>query len=583
MTTRHYDAIVIGAGHNGLVTANYLARFGKSVLVLEARGVVGGAAVTEELIPGAKWSSCAFIADMIRPEIVADLELRKFGFHMYSPATMGFAMFRDGRHLFLHKRVADTVREIRKHSRADARNFVEWGARLRRFGDYMRPWLLSAPPSRAQIRAEFERNRELDLYRDFFESSTRDLIGGFFENDLIKGFLTFYGMVSVFAGPSTPGTSYVFGHHSSGDFDGEFGVWGFVRGGMGGFTQALADSARHYGVTIRTSARVARVLTKDGRVTGVALDTGEEFTTGVVASNADPVRSVLGLLDPADLDPGLRARIANIDQRGSMARIHLLIDELPAYLGLPAGLGPQHLGHQMLGASVENFEKAWRAEQAGVLAEDYAIEAVIQSATDPTLAPRGLHTLTLGVQQLPGELATEGGWAAAKESWADLIVDRLCDYAPNLKAHILDRHVITPKDLEDEWSLSGGNIFHAAMFDDQLFSGRPVPELAEYATPIEGYYLCGAGTHPGGGVMGASGHNAAYRILQDQALAKLDPPAHIPRARFTDRVAMNRLGRRLAYEVARQPVFDSLLGRITRIPLPGPTPFPSTLDRSDTV
>ncbi|WP_158264189.1 phytoene desaturase family protein [Amycolatopsis sp. CA-126428] len=576
MTAQHYDAIVIGAGHNGLVTANYLARYGKSVLVLEARDVVGGASVTEELIPGAKWSSCAFIADMIRPEIVADLDLRRFGFQMYSPSTMGFAMFRDGRHLFLHRRVADTVRELEKHSKSDAKNFVEWGARLRRFGDYMRPWLLSAPPSREHIRAEFARNGELGLFHDFFESSTRELMDGAFENDLIKGFLTFYGMVSVFAGPSTPGTSYVFGHHSSGDFDGEFGVWGFVRGGMGGFTQALADSARHQGVTIRTSARVARVLTRDGRATGVALKTGEEFTAGVVVSNADPVRSLLGFLDPAALDPQLRERVSDIDQRGSMARIHLLIDELPAYLGLPAGIGPQHLGHQMLGASVENFENAWKAEQAGVIAEDYAIEAVIQSATDPTLAPRGLHTLTLGVQQLPGELSTKGGWSAAKESWADLIVDRLCDYAPNLKAHILDRHVITPKDLEDEWSLTGGNIFHAAMFDDQLFSGRPLPELSEYATPIEGYYLCGAGTHPGGGVMGASGRNAAYRILQDQALAKLDRPAKIPRARFTDRVAMHKLGREISYRVARQPVFDKALGFITRVPIPEPTSFPTT-------
>ena len=262
MNSTRYDAIVIGAGHNGLVTANYLARFGQQVLVLEARDVVGGAAVTEELIPGAKWSSCAFIADMIRPEIVADLELKKFGFHMYSPSTMGFALFPDGRHLFLHKRVADTLRQLERHSKADAKNFLEWGARLRRFGDYMRPWLMSAPPTREYIRAEFERHGELDLYRDFFESSTQELMNRYFENDLIKGFLTFYGMVSVYAGPSSPGTSYVFGHHSSGDFDGEFGVWGFVRGGMGGFTQALADSARHYGVDIRTNSRVAKVLTE---------------------------------------------------------------------------------------------------------------------------------------------------------------------------------------------------------------------------------------------------------------------------------------------------------------------------------
>ena len=576
MTATPYDAIVIGAGHNGLVTANYLARFGQKVLVLEARDVVGGAAVTEELIPGAKWSSCAFIADMIRPEIVADLELRKFGFHMYSPSTMGFALFPDGRHLFLHRRVADTLRQLEKHSPADAKNFLEWGARLRRFGDYMRPWLMSAPPTREYIRAEFERNGELDLYRDFFESSTRDLMSRYFENDLIKGFLTFYGMVSVFAGPSTPGTSYVFGHHSSGDFDGEFGVWGFVRGGMGGFTQALADSARHHGVEIKTNARVANVLTSNGRVTGVALDNGDEHHAAKVVSNADPIRSMIGFLDADVLDPGLRKRIADIDQRGSMARIHLLIDELPQYIGLPKGLGPQHLGHQMLGASVDNFEKAWVAEQKGVVADDYAIEAVIQSATDPTLVPKGLHTLTLGVQQLPGELSTKGGWGSAKDAWADQIVDRFADYAPNLKDHILEQYVITPKDLEDEWSLTGGNIFHAAMFDDQLFSGRPLHELSEYRTPVEGYYLCGAGTHPGGGVMGANGHNAAYAILEDLKLAKLPRPAHIPRPKLTDQLLKNTYGKKLSYQVARRPVFDKLLGAVSKIPMPQPAEFPQS-------
>jgi phytoene dehydrogenase-like protein len=571
-----YDVIIIGAGHNGLVTANYLARYGRRVLVLEARDVVGGASVTEELIPGAKWSSCAFIADMIRPEIVADLELKKFGFHMYSPATMGFALFPDGRNLFLHKRVADTLRQLERHSVADAKNFLQWGARLRRFGDYMRPWLMSSPPTREQIRSEFERNGELDLYHDFFESSTQDLMDRYFENDLIKGFLTFYGMVSVFAGPSTPGTSYVFGHHSSGDFDGEFGVWGFVRGGMGGFTQALADSARHRGVDIKTNARVAKVLTADGQVTGVSLDTGDEYSAAIVVSNADPIRSMIGFLDKEVLDPSLRKRIADIDQRGSMARIHLLIDELPHYIGLQPGLGPQHLGHQMLGASVDNFENAWRAEQKGVIADDYAIEAVIQSATDPTLAPKGLHTLTLGVQQLPGELTTPGGWAAAKQSWADQVVDRFNDYAPNLKAHILDQYVITPKDLEDEWSLTGGNIFHAAMFDDQLFSGRPLHELSQYRTPVKNYYLCGAGTHPGGGVMGANGHNAAYAILEDLKLARLARPARIPKPKVTDKLLKNSYGKKLSYQVARHPVFDRVLGAVSKIPMPEPTKFPQS-------
>lgn len=568
MDDKRYDAIVVGGGHNGLVSAAYLARAGLSVLVLESRDVVGGACVTEELIPGAKWSSCAFIADLIRPEIVADLQLGKFGFAMYAPETMGFALTDDGTHLMLHKDLSRTLRGIEQHSRRDAQRFLELGARLRRFGDYMRPWLLSPPPSRAEVLAEFERHGEMGLYDEFFRSSTRELMDRYFENPLIRGFLTFYGMVSVYAGPSTPGTSYVYGYHASGDFDGEFGVWGFVRGGMGGFTQALADAARYHGATIRTGSRVDTVTTHDGVVTGVALSDGTQFSAPVVVSNADPVRSLLGFLAENDLPAALRARVGEIDQRGSMARIHLLIDELPHYLGLPAGPGPQHMGHQMLGATVDNFELAYAAEQRGRVADDYAIEAVIQSVTDPTLAPKGLHTLTLGVQQLPGELSTPGGWDAAKDSWTTQIVDRLCDYAPNLRNHILERYTITPKDLADEWSLSGGNIFHAAMFDEQMFDGRPLPELSHYRTPVGGYYLCGAGTHPGGGVMGAPGHNAAHTVLADLGREASRRHGRVPPPKLTDRVMRFDLGARLAYQAARQPIFAPVVTHASKVPIP---------------
>ena len=563
-----YDAIVVGGGHNGLVSAAYLAQYGLRVLVLEARDVVGGACVTEELIPGARWSSCAFVADLIRPEIVADLRLPEFGFSMYAPATMGFALADDGRHLLLHNALAPTLRGIEQHSRSDARNFLTLGGRLRRFGAYMRPWLLAPPPSRHEVVAAFERHGELELYKEFFEYSTRQLMERYFETDLVQGFLTFYGMVSVYAGPSTPGTSYVYGYHASGDFEGQFGVWGYVRGGMGGFTTALSAAAQYYGATVLTSSQVARVVTADGRVTGVALNDGREFSAPVVLSNADPVRSLLTLLAESDLDEGLRKRIGDIDQRGSMARIHLLIDELPHYVGLPPGEGPQHHAHQMLGASVERFERAHEAEEQGVLADDYTIEAVIQSVSDPSLAPRGRHTLTLGVQQLPGELSTPGGWATAKESFADLVVNRLCDYAPNLRDHILDRYVITPQDLETEWSLTGGNIFHAAMFDEQVLDGRPLPELSHYRTPVDGYYLCGAGTHPGGGVMGAPGHNAAHTVLADLGRIAARRPGPVPPPKLTDRLMRHRFGRQISYLGARQRLVEPLVARAARVPLP---------------
>jgi phytoene dehydrogenase-like protein len=574
MLDTDYDAIIIGAGHNGLVCASYLARSGLKVLVLEARDVVGGACVTEELIPGAKWSSCAFVADLIRPEIVADLQLAKFGFSMYTPETMGFGLFPDGKSLMLHQDVSRTLRGIEKFSRKDAQRFLEFGARLRRFAEYMRPWLLAPPLSRAEVLAAFERHGEVELHDEFFQYSTRKLLDKYFETDLLKGFLTFYGMVSVFAGPSTAGTSYVFGHHASGEIDGQFGVWGYVRGGMGGFTQALGAAARYYGATVRTNSPVAHVVTGEGSAIGVALESGEEFRSAIVISNADPVRSLLTFLDADALDPDLRTRVGNIDQRGSMARIHLLIDELPHYIGLPPGEGPQHQAFQLLGASVEGFEKAYLAEQKGEIAEDYPIEAVIQSVTDPTLAPRGMHTMTLGVQQLPGQLSSPGGWDAAKEPWADQVVSRLCDYAPNLKDHILDRYVITPKDLEDRWFLTGGNIFHAAMFDDQMFDGRPTPELSHYRTPVRGYYLCGAGTHPGGGVFGAPGHNAAHTVLADLKQVPTRRPGPVSRPKLTDRMMNNRFGSRVSYLAARQSVFEPLIARASKVPIPKGDPGP---------
>lgn len=565
--TQNYDAIVIGAGHNGLVAANYLARAGRKVLVLESRDVVGGACVTEELIPGAKWSSAAFVAGLIRPEVIDDLELEKFGFEMYPTDALGFSLFADGSHLFIWPEIDRTLREIERYSRRDARRFLEFGARLRRFGDFMRPWLLSPPPSHEEVVRAFEEAGERRLYEEFFVMSTRELLDSYFENEHIKGFFTFFGMVSTYGGPATPGTGYVYGYHASGEFQGHFGLWGYVKGGMGGFTQALANAARHFGATVRTGTPVARVMVRDGAVSGVALESGEQFFAPTVLSNADPKRSLLKMVEPEHLDPTFRERVEGIDQRGSMARVHLLIDELPAYLGLPPGEGPQHHAHQMLGASVGNFEKAWEAERRGEIADDYCIEAVIQSTTDPTLAPPGLHTLTLGVQQLPTELA-RGTWDDIKESWGDKIVDILCRYAPNLRGHILDRVVLTPKDWEDDWSLTGGNIFHAAMFDPQVFDQRPLPELARYATPIRGYYLCGAGTHPGGGVMGAPGHNAAQTVLADLGLKTKPIPQRDGRltgAAVVDRILRTEAGGRVAYRLARHKAFRPFAGLATRV------------------
>jgi phytoene dehydrogenase-like protein len=553
-----YDAIVIGAGHNGLIAANYLGRGGKKVLVLESREVLGGACTTEELIPGARWSSCAFIAGLLRPEIIAELELKRYGLDLYQGDALGFVLFRDGSHFMMWKELDRTLRELEKYSKRDAQRFLDFGLRLQRFAEIFRPFLLAPAPLRSEVLAAFEEAGEPELFDEFVLLSTRDLLDRYFESEHLKGFLNFFGMVSIWGGPSTPGTSYVYGHHAIGEFDGTFGQFGFAKGGMGSITTAIAKSGEAHGVEIKLETPVARVLVENGAAVGVVTESGEEYRAPIVVSNADPQRSLLGLLDAKELDDEFRGEVEGIDMRGSMARIHLLIDELPQYLPFDTPeLGPQHHGHQMLGASVENFEKAWEAQREGRFPDEWVIEAVIQSATDSTLAKPGQHTLTLGVQQLPYELAGTD-WDAERERWADSVMEDLFVFAPNLRDHVLDRFIITPRDIERDYGITRGNIFHGAMGLDQLFSSRPLSDLSSYATPISGYYLCGAGTHPGGGVMGANGHNAAQAILGTAAAAKRPTGRRPAGGGLVGRAMSTKAGRKAGYALARQPALRPL-------------------------
>jgi len=567
-----YDAVVIGAGHNGLVAANYLARAGQSVLVLEARDLVGGACVTEELIPGAKWSSCAFIAGLLRPEIIAELELEKFGLDLYQGDALTYSLFPDGTDLFLWKETDRTLRDIEKLNRADAQRFLDFGVRLQRFAGLVTPWLLKSPPSRSELLAAFEEAGEQQLFNEFTLLSVRQLLDRYFEDERLKSLLTFFGMVSIYGGPSTPGTAYTWGHHSWGEFKGAFGQFGFARGGMGAITEALAAAARHHGAEIRLGAPVARLLVERGRAAGVVLADGSVVHARRVLSNADPKRSLLTLVEPGVLAPGFVKAVEDIDTRGSMARIHLLIDELPQYLPFPdASVGPQHHGHQLLGASREAFEEAAEAQRRGEFPSRFVIEAVIQSVHDDSLAPPGQHTMTLGVQQLPSQL-TGTTWSAEKERWADLVLEDLFRYAPNLREHILARAVITPEDLATEYLITDGNIFHGSMMLDQLFGARPLPELANYRTPVRNYYLCGVGTHPGGGVMGASGHNAAKVALADAAGTATPQRSGGPKGRrqpWQQRVVgglmSTRSGRWLSYQAARQPAMRKITAYAAKV------------------
>ncbi|GAA2898144.1 NAD(P)/FAD-dependent oxidoreductase [Pseudonocardia halophobica] len=569
-----YDAIVIGAGHNGLISANYLARAGKKVVVLEARDVVGGACTTEELIPGAKWSSCAFIQGLLRPEIITELELAKYGLEMYQTEAMEVVIFDDASHMFMWKDMDRTLKELEKFSKTDAKAYLDFGVRIKKFAQIITPFLMKPPTSRSEVLAAFEAEGAEDLFDEFVLSSTKDLLDRYFHSEHIKGLFTFFGMISVWGGPSTPGTGYVYGHHSVGEFEGHLGQWGLVKGGMGGITLAMTRAAEAHGAVVRTGAPVQQVLVSGTKVTGVRLKSGEEILAPVVLSNADPARSILQLLPKGTVKPSIEKAVQQYDNRGSMARIHLLVDELPEYIGFPAGQGPQHEAQAIMGASVENFERAWEAQRRGELPEDFVIEAMIQSVTDPGLAPEGKHTLTLGVQQLPFELKGTT-WDEMRDKFADAVLQVLFRYAPNLRDHILDRVVITPLDLERDYGLTGGNIFHGAMFLDQLFGSRPAPELADYRTPVTGYYLCGSGTHPGGGVMGANGHNAAKVVLDDMhhpagrtPAAAQARPAVTGRTPVTDRfmsaVMGTKWGRELGYRVARQPALRKVVKIFTR-------------------
>ncbi len=515
-SSNQFDAVVIGAGHNGLVCANYLARAGLSVAVLEARNVVGGACVSEELIPGATWSSASFIQGMLRPEIIADLELGKYGLLSRSPEAQGLALWQDGDHVLLWKDFDRSLASIEQHNRGDGKGFLSFATRMKRFGDVTRDVLLSEPPSRSEFIKLFEDEGEQELLQDFVFSSAGELTRKYVRSERLQGYMMFLGMVSTWGGPSTPGTSYVYGYHAQGEYDGVLGCWALPVGGMGAITKALAAGALAHGAVVRTGTPVESVLVRGNEAVGVVLQSGEELAAGVVVSGADPKRSLTTFLDRKLLPEAVRAAAEAIDQRGSMARIHLLIDELPKYVGFGRSTpGPEHQAHTILGGQPELYEQAWEAQRRGAFAEEYVIEALIHSVTDPSVAQPGQHTLTLGVQQLPFAL-TEGTWDDHKEAWADKVVKTYCRYAPNIKDHILGRCVLSPLDWEQEYNLTGGNIFQASMVGlGQLMDARPLWACGHYRTPIAGYYMCGAGTHPGGGVTGAPGHNAAMRILAD--------------------------------------------------------------------
>lgn len=523
-----YDIIVIGAGHNGLVTAAYLARAGVQVLVLERREVLGGACVTEELWPGYKVSTAAYVNSLLRPEIIRDLELKRHGFEMLPRNPSSFTPFPDGRSLLLGPDKALTHREISKFSAKDAEALPRYERMLERVADFLEPTLVQTPPNPWSFRpANLIQLAKLGLAFvklgtdgqkavEILTGAATPILDRWFESEQLKVTLATDAIIGAMASPSMPGTAYVLFHHVMGECDGVRGVWGYVRGGMGSISNAIASAAREQGAEIRTNAEVARILVKDGVVRGVALRDGSEIWAPRVASGADAHVTFLKLMVNGDLPPEFVNAVRHIDYSSASCKINIALGELPDFKALPGTApGPQHRGTIHISPTMDYIERAYDDAKYGRPSQSPIIEATIPSALDDTVAPPGKYVMSMFTQYFPYNLAPGLSLEQEKEKYADRCFDLMNEYAPNFKRAVIARQVLAPADLEQRFGLTGGNIMQGVMSLSSLSFMRPVPGYADYRTPVRGLYLCGAATHPGGGVMGACGYNAAREILRD--------------------------------------------------------------------
>lgn len=520
------DVAIVGGGHNGLVCACYLADAGLKVAVFERRYTVGGACVTEELFPGYLSSTASLVSSLFREEIVRDLRLKDHGLEFLPREPSVVTVFPGGEHLMLGSDERACAQQIRKFSGADAEAYLRYGRIMRRLAVAMEPYVLGEAPDLSLEDPEVLRE-ELAVLVDLPEQdlnhltaaltgSARDFLGRWFESDAIKAPLVIDGITGVDGGPSTPGTAYLMLYHMTGSTETGRPAWGQIRGGMGGITRALESAARERGVVIRTEADVARVLVdEEGRAGGVVLADGEEIRSRMVASSADPHVTFLKLLDPARLPEAFRHEVRNMDFDGVATKIHLALDGLPEIRGFDGGgAGPQHRGTLLIAPSLDYLDDAYAEARAGRPSARPHIECTIPSVLDSSLAPEGKHVMGIYVQYTPYSLA-EGSWDGIKESYADRVLECIEEYLPGLTRRVVDRRVYSPLDLERELGLTGGSLYHGSMSPGQLFSRRPVAGYADHRTPVSGLYLCGSGVHPGGGVFGVPGRNAAARIAND--------------------------------------------------------------------
>ncbi|HSD70228.1 MAG TPA: NAD(P)/FAD-dependent oxidoreductase [Woeseiaceae bacterium] len=521
-----YDAIVVGAGHNGLTNAAFLAKAGLNVLCVEKNDYIGGAAVSRNLHKDWIYSNCSYVCSLLRPEIFRALELHRHGLQV-TPYGGSVTFMQNGDYFGSYWDSEVSYREKARFSKRDADAYIRYSTDTMRQCRFIRDFLLRTPPDPtsfkpADIREllllgrkfmEMGEDRMYETIR-FWTMSVAEYLGEYFETDVIKTALSGSGIIGTALGVHSPGTAYVLLHHYMGDVDGNVGTWGYARGGMGGVSKSIAGAFQAYGGELRTDAGVDKIVVKNGKVKGVALTTGEEIDARVVVSNMDVKRTFLQCMDESDLDPEFYRRVRNFKSRGSSGKLNIALNGLPTFPALPKGSSLMHSDMHFID-SMERMERAYDDWKAGTWSKDPYVDMLIPTLVDPTMAPPGKHFMSCFIQYCPPQINGRRWTDAERDAFGKTVIDQIANYSPDFKSLIEHVEIRTPQDIEDQIGITEGNIFHGELTMDQLLFNRPVPGYAQYRSPVGGLYMCGSSTHPGGGVMAAPGANAAREILFD--------------------------------------------------------------------
>tara|TARA_B100001113_G_scaffold92632_1_gene74217 strand:+ start:4692 stop:6323 length:1632 start_codon:yes stop_codon:yes gene_type:complete len=521
-----FDAIIIGAGHNGLVNACYLQKAGLNVLVLEKNDWIGGAAVSRELTPNILYSNCSYVCSLFRPEIMRDLELPKHGLQIIG-IEGGAVLTKNGDYLASYRNHHAKRKEMARFSVKDSESYERYSRDVTRQCRFIQPLLMRTAPDPASFKIK-DISEVLYLIKQFnqltadqmaetvrfWTMSISDFLDEYFENDVIKASLALSGIIGTALGPMSPGTAYVLLHHYMGEVDGSIGSWGYARGGMGAITQALTSSFKSYGGQILTESEVSNVLIRNNSAKGVVLKNGNEYYSSTVISNADVKRTFLKLVEEKELPEHFVKKVRNFKIRGSSGKVNIGLDSMPEFPAIPKN-DPCLKGDIHFTDSIERMEKAYDDWKSGTWSKDPFLDMMIPSATDPTMAPPGQHFMSCFVQYCPPKVHGKDWTQENKEMFGESVISQIEEYSPGFREKIIHMEIRTPKELEDEVGLTEGNIFQGELTFDQLLFNRPIPGYAQYRSPLKGLYICGSSTHPGGGVMGAPGRNAAVEILKD--------------------------------------------------------------------